>query len=71
MRRLQTAADLLGDRYHRRPSRWMIPLVIEHRPYRSLADLRRKLVGRLAHQAPPSQELEPSTNPGRLSSPDC
>ena len=42
-------------------------LVIENQPHGPLAHFGGKLVRRLAHDAPPSQELEPPANPGRFS----
>jgi hypothetical protein len=44
----------------------MIPLVIEHHPYRSLANLRRKLVGRLAHTGSTFSGVEASDKSGAV-----
>jgi hypothetical protein len=41
---------------------------VAYEPHRTLADLRRKFVRRLAHTGSPSQELEPPKDPARFSS---
>ena len=64
LQRLGRAADLLRNGNHRCPPRRVIALVIQHHPYRSLADFRRNLFVVLLILAPPSQELEPPALPG-------
>lgn len=44
----------------------MLVLVVKDQSDSAVADLRRKLVGRLTLVAPSSQELEPPANPGRF-----
>ena len=48
MQRLRCAADLGRNRCHRRPARRVLAGVIQNHPDRTIADLRRKLVRRLA-----------------------
>src|SRR3546814_408499 len=66
MQRRRRAANLLGNRYHRRPARWIIPLVIQHHPDRSLAYLRRKLVRRFAHSGSFYSRVGASGKPGAV-----
>lgn len=60
------AADLLRHKNHRRPSRRMITLAIQHHPYRSLADLWRKLVPRPAHSRSTFSGVGASDRPGAV-----
>ena len=68
MQRLPNAADFLGNRYHGRPSGWMVPLVIENHPHRSLADLGRKRVRRLACHGSTFVEVGADDEPGAVKS---
>jgi hypothetical protein len=56
--RLRRAADLAGARHHRLPFRAMIRPVLAHHPDRTVADLGRKLVRRLAHSRLSPQDLK-------------
>jgi hypothetical protein len=69
MHRLRNAADLLDNGIYRRPSPWVIALVIQHHPYRSLADLRRALVRRLAHIGSTFSEVVASDEPRAVRTP--
>jgi hypothetical protein len=48
VQRLRGAADLGRNRCHRRPARRVLAGVIQNHPNRTVPDLRRKLVRRLA-----------------------
>lgn len=65
VQRLGRAVDFLSDRHHRRATRRMIALVVQHPPHRALAHLKRKLVRRLvAHNGPYLSGVGASGNPG-------
>lgn len=68
MQRLRNAVDLFRDQNDRRLSRWMIPLVIEHHPYRAIANLGRKLVRRPARHGSTLSGVGASDKPGAVHS---
>lgn len=68
MSRLGRAADLIRNGNHRRPLRRMVPLVIQHHPYRSLADIGGKLVRCLADTGSTFSEIGASGKPGAVHS---
>lgn len=65
MQCLRRAADLGRDRRDRRPSRGVLAFVIQHDPNRAVANLRRKLVGRLACHGSTFSGVGASDQPGR------
>src|SRR3984885_11095867 len=64
MQRLRRAADLRGNRSHRRPPRGMILLVLENQPNRKRAHFRRKSVRCLACHRSTFSRLGASGKPG-------
>src|SRR6202042_692024 len=64
MQRLRRAADLRGNRSHRRPPRGMILLVLETQPNRKRAHFRRKSVRCLACHRSTFSRLGASGKPG-------
>jgi hypothetical protein len=64
MQRLRRAADLRGNRSHRRPPRGMILLVLENQPNRARAHFRRKSVRCLACHRSTFSRLGASGKPG-------
>src|ERR1700733_12645358 len=68
MQRLRRAADLRGNRSHRRPPRGMILLVLENQPNRARAHFRRKSVRCLACHRSTFSRLGASGKPGAVQS---
>jgi hypothetical protein len=68
MQRLRRAADLRGNRSHRRPPRGMILLVLENQPNRKRAHFRRKSVRCLACHRSTFSRLGASGKPGAVQS---
>ena len=68
VQRLRRAADLGRDRRDRRPARGMLAFVIQHHPHRAVADLRRKLVRRLARHGSTFSGVGASGKPGAVHS---
>ena len=68
VQRLRRAADLARNRDDRRPARRMLALVIQHHPHRAGADLRRKLVRRLACHRSTLSGVGASDKPGAVQS---
>src|ERR1700727_568618 len=66
MQRLRRAADLRGNRSHRRPPRGMILLVLENQPNRRVRTSGENPFVVLLAIAPPSQGEEPPANPERF-----
>src|SRR6202042_3154610 len=66
MQRLRRAADLRGNRSHRRPPRGMILLVLETQPNRKRAHFRRKSVRCLACHRSTFSRLGASGKPGAV-----
>src|ERR1700733_13463891 len=66
MQRLRRAADLRGNRSHRRPPRGMILLVLENQPNRKRAHFRRKSVRCLACHRSTFSRLGASGKPGAV-----
>src|ERR1700683_4266883 len=66
MQRLRRAADLRGNRSHRRPPRGMILLVLENQPNRARAHFRRKSVRCLACHRSTFSRLGASGKPGAV-----
>ena len=69
MQRLRNAADLLCDRYHRRPAGGVIALVICHHPHHPLANFRCKLIRCLAHTGSTFSGVGASGKPGAVHRP--
>lgn len=68
MQPLRRAADLPGNRNDRRPARRMLRLAVQSHPRRTLADLGRKLVGRLSSHDSTSSGFGASGKPGTVQS---
>ena len=66
IQRLRRAADLGRDRDDRRPARRHARFVIQHHPHRAGADLRRKLVRRLACHGSTFSRVGASGKPGAV-----
>ena len=68
VQRLGRAADFCGDRHDRRPERVVLAFMVQHRPHRAVAHLRREPVRRFALGTSPYSGVEASGKPGAAQS---